>query len=97
MENNNQNSSLAPLLLVLLVLSVLAIAWLLYRNGSFGRTPAPVNQSTIIKQETNEFEEISEDETTPEEINNEVLDELDDIMNSVDGDGSAEDLSELGY
>lgn len=50
-------------------------------------------QEEEFEEENVVFEDIPETESTPQEINNQALEEMDEIMLSVEGD---EDLSDLG-
>ena len=56
---------------------------------------AIVTQKVVITPKEDEFEEIAEDESTPEEINNEVLDELDALVKELDEDVLSDDLDDL--
>lgn len=101
-SNKERGLSAIILLLVLVVLSAFAAYWYLYIRQP---TPAPLSKTSTDdvyvkteqnleqEQEVEEFTALEEDASTPEEIDNEAMDELDQLILSVEGD---EDLSDLG-
>jgi len=63
--------------------------------GEFGREVfVKKTQEEDSMEEEKIFEPIVEDDKTPEEINNRVLNELDEIIISIDDDESLSDLEE---
>lgn len=93
------------LVLLLVIAGGLAAYWYLYvRQPSPQTSMEPMDRDVFVRttddagKEAEEmidegFEEIVEDESTPEEINNQTLQELDELILSVEGD---EDLTDLG-
>ena len=107
MNTSEKNENGLAELIVILFLSII-IGLVAYWYLNLRQKPASTNQvedKTILIKKTKEstveepeqemvhFEEVNEDESTPEEINNEVLEELDEIILSLDEED--EDLSDL--
>ncbi len=90
MRNQKGISSLIILLIVVAVIGVF-----LYMKKM--KAPVDVMEETMEMTEGEtpvEYEMLEEDETTPEEIDNDALDELDMLMEEIDST-SNEDLSDL--
>lgn len=102
----NNNKGIAPIIIILFLALVIAggIYWYIniYLPGISAYSAPSATETKYIKKtqvqesspqkETTEFEELSEDESTPDEINNDVLNELDEIILSIEGN---EDISDL--
>jgi RecA/RadA recombinase len=85
-----------------LLLVLVAGAFVIYKyKGSEGNTMTPPIKNTDEKAIDDEatgrmdFEEIEETKDTPEEINNEVLDELDSLIMDAEKSAPSGDLSDL--
>ncbi|MFC1755851.1 hypothetical protein ACFLZK_00450 [Patescibacteria group bacterium] len=92
---NNKGFSLVMLLIVLGVLAMVTIWYSVYKDSGSSLNVANIkkvlDEDKAVEDEEVVFEDIPEDEYTPVEINNEALDELDSIMESLE----EEDLSDL--
>jgi len=90
---NNKGFSLLILIVVVAVLGLVAAWFAIYSDsGPALKIANQIRNNDSQDKEEVVFEDIPEDEYTPVEINNEALDELDSIMDSLED----EDLSELG-
>ncbi len=81
--------------LIILLIVVAVIGVFLYMKKM--KAPVDVMEETMEMTEGEtpvEYEMLEEDETTPEEIDNDALDELDMLMEEIDST-SNEDLSDL--
>lgn len=93
---NNRGFSLIMLVVLVGVLALVAVWYTVY-SDSAPPLKNIANVKKILDEEKEDttddvvFEDIPEDEYTPVEINNEALDELDSIMESLE----EEDLSDL--
>ena len=98
---HKSEKGIASIVFILIILVLIGVIVYLYMDKISSSPASDVNEETslIIKEEAQNgmeegaFEEIPEDETTPEEINNEKLKELDSIVESVES--IEEDFSDL--
>jgi len=88
------NSLLIILLIVALALGV--VGFVLMKTNNNEATPADLSEkiNPFPLSEDAEFEPLSEEASTPIEINNEAVGELDDLIDSTSA-GLDEDLSDL--
>ena len=101
MKTNNLNNrkGFSSIIVILAVLAVVLMfvlyVYKLVLNTSFG-DDVRLTQPTQNMDGKMMYEPLEEDETTPEEINNEAVDELDSILKELDEDVLIEDdLSDL--
>jgi len=91
---NEKGSSLVVMLLVLVI--VLAGVFLYFKKIDKINNPGITKPKQYSVDETApEFEVLEEDSSTPEEIDNDFIDELDELIMSIEGE--ADDLSDLDY
>lgn len=85
---------ITSLMILLIVVAVIGV--FLYMKKMKTGDDMVVEEPTYMTEEETpmEYEMLEEDETTPEEINNDTLDELDMLMEEIDST-SNEDLSDL--
>lgn len=91
---NNKGFSIFMLLIVVAIVAIAAVWFSIYSESA-----PPLDISKLKEVTTKEldvdtdstFEDLPQDEYTPVEVNDEALEELDSIMNSI----QEEDLSEL--
>lgn len=95
MKNKKQTNQKKPesRVVLFIALAILLIAILL----ALLITPNRLNENNVLKlrEKPEQFETLQETETTPEEINNEVVEELDELIQSIDQETTDEDLSDL--
>ncbi|MFC1722314.1 hypothetical protein ACFL0C_01555 [Patescibacteria group bacterium] len=95
----------ASIIFILIILVLIGVIIYMYFGG-IPSSPEPsttnLETTTMIVKESEEeelpeaedvFERLDEDETTPNEINNETVDELDSLIKSVDS--TEEDIADL--
>lgn len=87
----------SSLLIVLAALALLALVVYVVKNQKMDtmQDTKPAEEEEMVVDDSEEFEDIPEDEKTPDEINNDVLNELDDLMQSIDEDTTIESISDL--
>ena len=102
---SNKEKGFAHVLLVLIVLVILGIGGYLYLNKDEPEAMMEEPTESMMMEEDSsphgsfdsmeKFDSLEEPEGTPEEINNEALNELDALMLEVDSTATGEDLSDL--
>lgn len=97
---NKNQKGFAPLFLVIggvVLLGVILFLLLSNRVSNVGDDSLMLPSSGKMQNQPEGvmFEELDEPEGTPEEINNEVVDELDSMINEVESTAKDEDLSDL--
>lgn len=100
----NKQSGFSGLLVVIALAAIVGV-FVLYFMKSTETVDLPIEKDGSYRNDGSgdsmmnepvEYEEIAEDETTPESINNETLDELDSLMMELDSDTTMNaDLDEL--
>lgn len=100
MNKNHENGALSVILILLVVAAIGLLTYLFISSRAQPQTMMEETTFVTTQEESaptetadEEFAPVEEDETTPEEINNQALDELDQLILSVEG---TEDLSDLG-
>jgi hypothetical protein len=106
---NNGNKGFAAIIPIIIVVGVLVLGgFLILKKQSGNSKPGTENKETQVGKDTTKntgneqptyekFEALEEDKTTPEEINNDVLAELDALMGDVDNNTSDSELDALGF
>ena len=91
----NKQKGFSTLIIIIIVAVIVGIG--LYISRMEDPTIETVLETLTGSGEENAvvFEEVEEPTGTPEEINNEALDELDSLMDEIDATVTGEDLSDL--
>jgi len=98
--NNNKGFSLAVLIIAIAIVALASVGYSLYNKSGSSlditgiRKTLRETQKTDVTEKAADFEAIPEDEYTPAEVNNEALEELDNIVKSLE-DEDLSDLSDL--
>ncbi len=88
-----KENGIAGVLLLLLTVAVLVAAYFVY-SIYVGQKTVEERDQMYSAPSVTVFEKIPESNSTPEEIDNNTLNEMDNLVNSVDDPG---DLSDLEY
>ncbi len=92
MENNQKGLTNTLILLVVLVIIVLGLFFLIKKNRMDGLDTQP-----MYKEPSETFESMKEDESTPEEIDNKSVEELDQIFVDIESSTPNEDFSDISF
>lgn len=100
----NKERGFSAVILVVLVLIIFGIGLFLFKNKSSTEEVMMVEDDSMMMMEEEEsgdfgamegYEEMDEPEGTPEEIDNDALEELDSLMMEIDSTTTGEELSDL--
>lgn len=96
--NKKGNSILMIVIIIALIGAIGALGYFMYSKNSNEVQNEQINDEQLImenEEDMNEFEMLQEDENTPEEIDNETLNDLDKMMKEIDK--TSEVISDLNY